>query len=55
MRKLMWFTLGFGAACAWGAYFANQHAVSNVDVKLLKKLGVGLTCEPKYEEQKLYH
>ena len=26
MRKLMWFTLGFGAACAWGAYFANQYA-----------------------------
>ncbi|MBE5956916.1 MAG: DUF1846 domain-containing protein [Lachnospiraceae bacterium] len=29
--------------------------LSNVDVKLLKKLGVGLTCEPKYEQQKLYH
>ena len=25
MRKLMWFTLGFGAACAWGAYFSNQY------------------------------
>jgi len=29
--------------------------LSNVDVKLLKKLGIGLTCEPKYEQQKLYH
>ncbi len=29
--------------------------LSNVDVKLLKKLGAGLTCEPKYEQQKLYH
>ncbi len=29
--------------------------LSNVDVKLLKKLGVGLTCEPQYEQQKLYH
>ena len=26
MRKLMWFTLGFGVACAWGAYLANQYA-----------------------------
>ena len=26
MRKLMWFTFGFGAACAWGAYCANQYA-----------------------------
>ena len=27
MRKLMWFTLGFGGACAWGAYFHNQYAI----------------------------
>ena len=26
MRKLMWFTLGFGAACAWGAYLSNRYA-----------------------------
>lgn len=26
MRKLMWFTLGFGAACAWGAYAVDQCA-----------------------------
>ena len=25
MRKLMWFTLGFGGACAWGVYFGNQY------------------------------
>lgn len=29
--------------------------LSNVDIKLLKKLGVGLTCEAQYENQKLYH
>lgn len=23
MRRLMWFSIGFGAACAWGAYAAN--------------------------------
>lgn len=28
MRKLMWFTLGFGAACVWGAYFANRFALA---------------------------
>ena len=28
MRKLMWFTLGFGTACAWGAYFSNRYAVA---------------------------
>ena len=26
MRKLMWLTLGFGAACAWGAYFGSGYA-----------------------------
>ena len=25
MRKLMWLTLGFGAACAWGAYFGGGY------------------------------
>ena len=28
MRKLMWFTLGFGAACAWGAYCGNRYGLS---------------------------
>lgn len=32
MRKLMWFTLGFGGACAWGAYFSNQYAVAILSV-----------------------
>ena len=35
MRKLMWFTLGFGGACAWGAYFANQHDTVLVIAALL--------------------
>ena len=29
--------------------------LSDVDVKILKKLGVNLTCEPKYQTKKLYH
>ncbi len=28
---------------------------SEVDEKLYKKLGINLTCEPKYEKRKLYH
>ena len=28
MRKLMWFTLGFGAACAWGAYCGNRYGLA---------------------------
>lgn len=35
MRKLMWFTLGFGAACAWGSYFANQFGLAIVIVPLI--------------------
>ena len=29
--------------------------LSEVDVKLLKKLGINVSCEPKYETKKLYH
>ncbi len=29
--------------------------LSDVDVKIFKKLGVNLTCEPIYEEKKIYH
>ena len=29
--------------------------LSEVDEKTFKKLGVNLTCEPKYQTKKLYH
>lgn len=29
--------------------------LSDVDIKIFKKLGVNLTCEPIYEEKKIYH
>ena len=29
--------------------------LSQIDVKTFKKLGVNLTCEPKYQSKKLYH
>ena len=29
--------------------------LSNVDIKTFKKLGVNLTCEPIYEQKKIYH
>ena len=29
--------------------------LSQVDVGIFKKLGVNLTCEPKYHSKKLYH
>ncbi|MDD6440256.1 MAG: DUF1846 family protein, partial [Lachnospiraceae bacterium] len=29
--------------------------LSQIDEGVFKKLGVNLTCEPKYETQKLYH
>ncbi len=29
--------------------------LSQVDVRVFKKLGVNLTCEPKYQSKKLYH
>lgn len=34
MRKLMWFTIGFGAACAFGAYFYAEWFVSAIWVSL---------------------
>ena len=35
MRKLMWLTLGFGAACAWGAYLENRYGAVLLIVALL--------------------
>ena len=29
--------------------------LSDVDAKLLKRLGINVSCEPKYETKKLYH
>ena len=29
--------------------------LSQIDEGVFKKLGINLTCEPKYETQKLYH
>ena len=29
--------------------------LSSVDINMFKKLGVNLTCEPKYQTSKLYH
>ena len=29
--------------------------LSDVDINIFKKLGVGLTSEPVYEERKIYH
>ena len=29
--------------------------LSHVDLAVFRKLGVHLTCEPKYESNKLYH
>ncbi len=35
MRKLMWFTLGFGAACAFGGYFYVQWLLTGAVVSLV--------------------
>ena len=35
MRKLMYFTLGFGGACAWGAYIGGQHWLTILIVALI--------------------
>lgn len=35
MRKLMWFTLGFGAACAWGSYLGNRFSLAIVIVAVI--------------------
>ena len=29
--------------------------LSQVDERVFKKLGINLTCEPRYESKKLYH
>ena len=29
--------------------------LSDVDEKLLKRLGINVSCEPRYETKKLYH
>ena len=29
--------------------------LSEVDEKLLKRLGINVSCEPRYETKKLYH
>ena len=29
--------------------------ISEEDIKLYKRLGIHVTCEPKYEVKKLYH
>ena len=41
-----------------GLRYAQMHStviLSEVDVNTLKKLGVNLTCEPRYQTKKLYH
>ena len=38
--------------------FMEAHSsviLSQIDEGVFKKLGVNLTCEPKYETQKFYH
>ena len=38
--------------------YAQVHStviLSEVDVNTFKKLGVNLTCEPRYQTKKLYH
>lgn len=35
MRKLMWFTLGFGAACAWGAFIGSWYSAIVIAAVLL--------------------
>jgi uncharacterized protein (UPF0371 family) len=38
-----------------GCEMHSSVMLSQVDEKLLKKLGINLTCEPKYQTKKLYH
>ena len=38
--------------------YAEVHStviLSQVDAQTFRKLGMGLTCEPKYQTKKLYH
>ncbi len=38
-----------------GCEMHSSVIISQVDEKLLKRLGINLTCEPKYQTKKLYH
>ena len=38
-----------------GAEMHSTVILSQVDVNVLKKLGINLTCEPRYQSKKLYH
>ncbi len=38
-----------------GSEMHSTVILSQVDVNVLKKLGINLTCEPKYQSKKLYH
>ncbi|MBE5919807.1 MAG: DUF1846 family protein, partial [Pseudobutyrivibrio ruminis] len=38
-----------------GAEVHSSVILSSVDVGVFKQLGVQLTCEPRYEGNKLYH
>lgn len=42
MRKLMWFTLGFGGACAWGAYCTNQYWLVLIAAAVIAAAGMAL-------------
>ncbi len=39
----------------FGCEMHSSVILSQVDEKLLKKLGINLTCEPRYQTKKLYH
>ena len=39
----------------FGCEMHSSVILSQVDEKLLKKLGINLTCEPAYQTKKLYH
>ncbi len=39
----------------FGCEMHSSVLLSQVDEKLLKKLGINLTCEPRYQTKKLYH
>ncbi|MBP3543744.1 MAG: DUF1846 family protein, partial [Lachnospiraceae bacterium] len=38
-----------------GAQLHSSVMLSQVDLKTLKRLGIQVTCEPRYETKKLYH
>ena len=38
-----------------GTEFHSSVILSQVDMNVLRKLGINVTCEPNYESQKLYH